>query len=153
MKKKILYFLIFLAIALGLYLISGSKIVTVKQAEKTGGGGNEVAVDVIKMKKDYQDAMQKIIVEYDSLIAELTPVVDNSTSTDIVIPNKEAKLVKVLDLKNRLIDLRLPQKNESHMDFFVSVIKMENFLNSGSITDWRESLEILNKVKGKNDLF
>lgn len=158
MKKKLkfLYGLIFFAIVLAVYLVTDSKIVTIKQ--NNNDEQQSIAIknnfDASELEKKYKQEVLVIIGEYEKMIDDLKGYVQaTSTGMEVVLPNKNQYLNKVIDIKDKLISLKLPQKNESHMNLFISVVKMENFLSTGDLMDWRESLELFNSINNSGDLF
>jgi len=107
-KNKGLLILLLIIFIIFLYLIITSEQVNINvvKEDKTN------IISPIELKNNYQNAVPKILDEYASII------------------NKESfVLEEIADVKNKLLDLKVPQEyKELHLSLVLALTEMENFL-------------------------
>jgi len=129
MKKneKILISLLIILFFLVLYLILTSE--SVKQINNPN---QQVKKDnSIVLENDYKPKAKEIFIDYENLI-------QNSSFT------KE----NIESLKSKLLDLKVPAKfKELHIQLFLALTKMENYLDQKNEQDKSDSLQTVNQLK------
>lgn len=129
-KAKIIVFLLCLSVVLLLYLILTSEpkakfpqaIMKIEQNQLT---------KVEQLEADYTREVKPIF-------AELVELINQQKYT-----NQE-----VSRLKQQLLNLIVPTKFKNlHLDLFLAIIKMENYLASGKSSEKIESQQLINQAK------
>jgi len=130
MKKneKILIFLLVILFFLVLYLILTSESVkrTTNVPEQQIKQDNSALLE-----NDYKPKAKEVFIAYEELIK-------NSSF------NKE----NIAELKNKLLDLKVPAKfKELHIQFVLALTKIENYLNQKDEQEKSASLQTVNQLK------
>ena len=124
-KFKILLVLLAIAISVVLYLIVSTKPVN-------HSGVDEVKkVDLVKLEKEYKEDVVDIFNDYSALIQ-----------------GDEWSVRQLEEIKNRLLDLKVPTSlKDLHLNFVLAVVKMESYLQSNEEKDRIDSETLINDLE------
>ncbi|MBU0722451.1 hypothetical protein KKA93_03285 [Patescibacteria group bacterium] len=126
-KQKILIFLLLIIFLLILYLIFTSE--SVKQTNSLNQWIKQDSS--VLLEADYKPKAKEIFTAYQSLT-------ENNSFT-----NKN-----IMELKNKLLDLKVPVKfKELHIQFVLALIKMENYLSQKDEQEKSDSSQAINQLK------
>lgn len=126
-KPKILIFLLLILFGLILYLILTSE--SIKPADNSN---KELKPDNLAwLENDYKSRAGEFFTAYESLISH-----NNFTEKNII------------EIKNKLLDLKVPIKfKELHLQFILAINKMENYLRLKDEQEKKHSLKAVNQLK------
>ena len=139
-RGKILIFLIAISLGLVLYLIFQSKIITIRPMADQAKDNAKVTtkIDEGQMEYEYKNGIRTILSDYDQLLTNLEQAEPNdpSTSTEPNINYANAK-DSLADLKNRLAELKAPQKisNDAKKLTLEYLLPSFNLINSYLVTN------------------
>ena len=140
MKNKILIFLI---LVLGIIFIVYFKIIkTDKILEKTEEylpAQQEAKIDLVEVENSYVKEVKNILSEYDKKIKNVISehgitdfdIEDIATSSELSYQERLDLLSEILDLKDRLLGLKVPTYFKGlHIKLVLAFSKMESFIES-----------------------
>ena len=126
--KMIFLILIILILASVIILFSRAKTITLNRQEQT-----KAAVDLVKLKSDYESNMHTIYKGFSQLV--------NADTSD---------LNQINDYKGKTLELRLPPEyKDLHIQMILAINKLENFIKTGKREDKLASQKIINDLNVK----
>lgn len=126
MKKRILVIFLLLALTLVLYLVLTSESAE-KQIAGTPAENNRTA----SLENDYKPQAKELFASYEAMAR------DNNLN-----------LEKISELKNKLLDLKVPLKfKKLHVDFVLALAKTEDYLNLKDEQERNASRQLVNQLK------
>lgn len=129
-RKKILIFLIVIAVLLLAYLVLSSE--TILQNENSVD--QNILIDKEIMTSDYKRESARIISDY-----------------YYILSSKQTNIDQIRECKKKLLDLKVPSEyKDLHIQLVLAVTKMETYLLDKDEREWSESLEMINKAMADN---
>jgi hypothetical protein len=93
---------------------------------------SEVKVDLEKMRKEYKEGIGEAFAEFSVL----------KDNADLTVPRVEK-------IKNQALDLKVPSEfKDLHLDFVLAMVRMEDFIQTGSEEAKTTGEELIEKIKG-----
>jgi hypothetical protein len=157
-KAKILILLILLSFSTIFLLIFSSK--PIKISDIPSNKNQKIkTVDLVKLESNYKDDVKKILIEYEQSIGSSSEkLISTSSINDIrtagasenKTQSEEDKSAKIAELKNKLLKLTVPPVSalmDLHVKLVLAFSKMENYLTSNNIKEYKESTESIKLAK------
>jgi hypothetical protein len=155
-KAKILILLILLSFSVIFLLIFSSKPIKVSENTKNKKINT---IDLVKLEAKYKNDVKKILFEYEQSVASSSENITSTSSkndiqaagvTENKMQLKEVKSAKIAELKNKLLNLTVPPVSalmDLHVKLVLAFNKMENYLASNNIKEYKESTDSIKLAK------
>lgn len=126
-KAKVLIFFLLILLVLVLYLI-----LTSESSTKLNDFSQQAQDEkIVLLEENYKAKAKEFLSAYENLIK------DNNFTAE-----------KITELKNKLLDLKVPAKfKELHIQFVLALDRMENYLSQKDEWERSDSLRMVNQLK------
>jgi len=156
--------LIFLILALSIVLIVYFKIIktdgTSKKTEENLPVQQEVKVDLVEMENNYMEEVKEILSEYDKKIKNAiserviadSDIEDIATSSELSHQERLDLLNEVLNLKDRLLELKAPTHFKAlHLNLVLAFAKIESFIASQMDEERINGLNLMDQARNSQN--
>ncbi|MFH0923992.1 MAG: hypothetical protein V1825_04645 [Candidatus Falkowbacteria bacterium] len=160
-KKTILIFLILIfSIILIIYFKIIKTDIILEKTEENLPARQEVKVDLVEMENSYTEEVKNILSEYDKKIKNAisergiadSDIEDIATSSELSYQERLDLLSEILDLKDRLLDLKVPTYFKAlHLELVLAFSKMESFVESGVEEERINALNLIEQARNSYD--
>ncbi|MCG2701466.1 hypothetical protein L6267_04835 [Candidatus Parcubacteria bacterium] len=160
-KKTILIFLILIfSIILIIYFKIMKTDIISEKTEENLPARQEVKVDLVEMENSYTEEVKNILSEYDKKIKNAisergiadSDIEDIATSSELSYQERLDLLSEILDLKDRLLDLKVPTYFKAlHLELVLAFSKMESFIESDIEEERINALNLIEQARNSYD--